>query len=133
MLRVLVTNTKGGCGKTTLATSLAAAFAVGGLRTALAEVDRQKSSLAWLRLRPQSAAAIEGLDWRKAPGEVGQGTQRLVIDAPANLRMAHIEGLIREADLVIVPMLASISVISPNQPSRQPLKRSSNAGLYRSM
>ena len=51
MLRVLVTNIKGGCGKTTIATNLAAAFAAGGFATGLAEVDRQRSSLSWLKLR----------------------------------------------------------------------------------
>ena len=44
MLTVLVTNTKGGCGKTTVATHLAAAFAGAGLKTALADADRQRSS-----------------------------------------------------------------------------------------
>ena len=101
MLRILVTNIKGGCGKTTLATNLAAAFAVGGLQTALAEVDRQRSSLGWLRLRREHHAPIQALDWRKAAGEVPDRTQRLVIDAPANMRMAHVEDLIREADLVL--------------------------------
>lgn len=108
MLRILVTNIKGGCGKTTLATNLAAAFAVGGLQTALAEVDRQRSSLGWLRLRREHHAPIQALDWRKAAGEVPDRTQRLVIDAPANMRMAHVEDLIREADLVLVPVLASV-------------------------
>lgn len=108
MLRILVTNIKGGCGKTTLATNLAAAFAVGGLQTALAEVDRQRSSLGWLELRRSAHASIRPLDWRKAAGEVPSGTQRLVIDAPANMRMGHVEDLIREADLVLVPVLASV-------------------------
>ena len=58
MIRVLVTNTKGGCGKTTVATNLAAAFAAGGLRTALAEVDRQRSALDWLAARPATADAL---------------------------------------------------------------------------
>jgi len=89
--RILVANRKGGCGKTTIATNLAAAFAAGGLTTALADVDRQRSGLDWLGLRPATAAPIARLDWHKEitepPGEV----QRLVIDAPAALRMSDVE------------------------------------------
>jgi chromosome partitioning protein len=108
MLRVLVTNSKGGCGKTTIAINLAASFAVAGFATGLAEADRQRSSLAWLSLRDGRARPIQGLDWRKEVGEASPALQRLVIDAPANLRMRHVEGLISEADLVVVPVLASV-------------------------
>ena len=108
MLRVLVTNIKGGCGKTTIATNLAAAFAAGGFATGLADVDRQRSSLSWLKLRDGHARPIQGLDWRKQVGEIPPGLRRLVIDAPANLRMRHVDDLIGEADLVVVPVLASV-------------------------
>jgi len=105
---ILVTNTKGGCGKTTIATNLAAAFANAGFATGLADVDRQKSSLGWLASRPATAAPVTGLDWRKATSKLPAGLQRLVIDAPAGVRIAHVEDLLKSADLVIVPVLASI-------------------------
>jgi chromosome partitioning protein len=108
MLRVLVTNIKGGCGKTTIATNLAAAFAVGGFATGLVEVDRQRSSLAWLKLRDGHGRPITGLDWRKEMVGAPPELRRLVIDAPANLRMRHVDELIGEADLVVVPVLASV-------------------------
>ena len=108
MLRVLITNIKGGCGKTTIATNLAAAFAAGGFITALAEVDRQRSSLSWLKLRNGQSRPIQGLDWRKEVGDTPPDLRRLVIDAPANLRMRHVDDLISEADLVVVPVLASV-------------------------
>lgn len=108
MLRILITNIKGGCGKTTIATNLAAAFAAGGFATGLAEVDRQRSSLSWLKLRDGHARPIQGLDWRKQVGEMPRDLRRLVIDAPANLRMRHVDDLIGEADLVVVPVLASV-------------------------
>jgi chromosome partitioning protein len=108
MLRVLVTNIKGGCGKTTIATNLAAAFSAGGFATGLAEVDRQRSSLGWMKLRDGRSRPITALDWRKEVGDAPSELRRLVIDAPANLRMRHVDDLIGEADLVVVPVLASV-------------------------
>lgn len=107
MLSVLVTNTKGGCGKTTIATNLAGAFAASGLRTALADVDRQKSASQWLAARPADAVPIVALDWRKAAGQVPADVQRLVIDAPAGLKLGQVDDLLTEADIVLVPVQAS--------------------------
>jgi len=98
---------KGGCGKTTIATQLAAAFANGGLATTLADVDRQRSSLGWLKRRPNTDAPIIGQDWTKSLGKPRKGCDRLVIDAPAALRMKQAEELILIADIVIVPVLPS--------------------------
>lgn len=107
-LAVLVTNIKGGCGKTTIATNLAAAFANAGFVTALADVDRQQSSLGWLASRPATAASILGLDWRKAATHAPAKVQRLVIDAPAGVRKSDVAELLPSADLVVVPILASV-------------------------
>lgn len=107
MIRILVSNLKGGCGKTTIAVNLAAAFARGGLATALADADRQRSALAWLALRPAELPPLAGLAWHKEPGPVPPGTARLVIDAPAALRGKEVEALLELADLVVVPVLPS--------------------------
>ena len=108
MLSVLVTNAKGGAGKTTLAVTLATAFAADGHATALADVDRQGSALGWLDLRPKDRPRIQGLDWHKSAGKPQDGVARLVIDAPAGVRLKHIDELQERADLVVVPVQPSL-------------------------
>ena len=107
MISILVTNTKGGCGKTTISTHLAAAFAAEGLDTALADADRQGSSLAWAGLRPRTVARITALDWADELVAPPRTTQRLVIDAAAAMKRKHVFELVRQADVIIVPVLPS--------------------------
>lgn len=105
MRTVLVGNIKGGCGKTTLATHIASAFAAKGLATAIGDCDRQRSSLNWLRRRPESLPPITGLDWSKDVGTAPKGLEWLVIDAPAAMHHKDVEDLIGISDIVVVPVL----------------------------
>src|SRR5918994_4204595 len=107
MIAVLVANTKGGCGKTTISTHLAAAFATPGRRPALADADRQHSSFQWTRLRPGNAAAITPLDWVDRLTDPPKGTECLVIDAAAAMKTKHVFALVKLADVIVVPVLAS--------------------------
>ena len=107
MRTILVANIKGGCGKTTIATHLAAAYAGAGHSTVLADVDRQRSALGWLTRRPVDAPALVGLDWTKDFSAAPKGTQRLIIDAPAALKTKQIVELVKMVDIVILPVLPS--------------------------
>ena len=86
----LVINSKGGSGKTTLATNLASYFAANGIPTTVMDYDPQGSSLNWLRLRPLHAPKIHGANaapqksgLRSIGMHVPADTQQLIIDAPA--------------------------------------------------
>ena len=101
---ILVANLKGGCGKTVIATTLAAALARTGARVALADADRQKSALRWTRRRP-----VDAVDWSKSK-DVGERPKKLdwlVIDAPGALRGGKAEELVAEARLLIAPLSPS--------------------------
>jgi chromosome partitioning protein len=107
MIAVLVANPKGGCGKTTISTHIAAAFANSGRRTALADADRQHSSFQWARLRPGTAAPIAPLDWASKLSDPPRGTECLVIDAAAAMKTKQVLELVKLADMIVVPVLAS--------------------------
>jgi chromosome partitioning protein len=109
MKTILVANRKGGCGKTIVAITLAAALAGQGKRVALADADRQKSASRWLRQRPESAAPIRAVDWTD-DGDFGDAPKKvdwLVIDAPGALTSGRATRLVAEAEAVIAPVLPS--------------------------
>ena len=109
MKTILVANQKGGCGKTLTAIHVAAALAQKGYRVALADADKQKSALHWLKQRPETAVAIQSLDWRheKSIGDAPNDLDYLIIDAPGALTGEHAEHLVAEAHAIIVPLQPS--------------------------
>ncbi len=108
MLTILVANMKGGSGKTTIATNLAAAYAGSGHVTVLADADRQQSSLRWTRDRPVTAALVGGVDWSKQVKSAPKGTRRLIIDSPAGMRTKRVDDLVRIADVILIPIVPSV-------------------------
>ncbi|MCV0426345.1 MAG: ParA family protein, partial [Roseibium sp.] len=97
MRKILVVNSKGGCGKTTIATNLAVALAARGEDVALADADRQKSCLSWIKRRPKEEAI----------GEKDRVLDSVVIDGPGGLRSEIAKTLIAQASDIVVPVLAS--------------------------
>ena len=63
--RILVLNPKGGSGKTTVSTNLAAYLANEGHYTALMDYDPQASSIRWLSKRPDDCPKIFGVEAHK--------------------------------------------------------------------
>lgn len=108
MRTILVTNAKGGCGKSTIATSLAAYYASEGYVTALADFDPQASSLDWLAERPDSYPPIKGLrSYDEGLTHLSRNCEYLIIDSPARSTGKELTALLRRAESVIVPLLPS--------------------------
>ncbi|MEO8672818.1 MAG: ParA family protein [Tahibacter sp.] len=109
MLKVLVASSKGGCGKTTLATHLAAHWAVEGRATVLVDADRLGSSQHWCEKRAGLASAILPIDgtrrgWRE---RIPDDAQRVVIDTAAGIRVEDVDELLDFVDAVLIPVLPS--------------------------
>ena len=108
MRHILVTNAKGGCGKSTIATSLAAYFASEGYATALVDFDPQASALTWLQQRPADYAPITGVaGYEHGLRGVPRNTEYVVIDSPAGTRGKELTELVRKSETIIVPVLPS--------------------------
>jgi chromosome partitioning protein len=109
MLKVLVASSKGGCGKTTIATNLAAYYALDGKNTVLVDTDRQGSSMRWCEKRVGTSAPVLPVSGVKGgwPARIPPDAQRVVIDAPAGIRASELDDLLDEAHALVIPVLPS--------------------------
>jgi chromosome partitioning protein len=114
--RILVTNAKGGCGKTTIATNLASYYASQNQNVRLFDHDNQGSSLAWIDRRSDDLNPVHGVDasknfdhrltrsWQlRVPPE----TDVAVIDTPAGVEVSELAALFQTNDSVLIPVLPS--------------------------
>lgn len=107
MRRIMLLNTKGGSGKSTLATTLAGYYAVQGKKVALADLDPQGSSIAWLESRPDDEPVIKGVPAWDGSLRAPRDTEYLIMDTPAGGFGKLLTAMVRRADTIIVPVQPS--------------------------
>ncbi len=105
MKHILVANSKGGAGKTTLATNLAGYFASLGKHVILNDLDRQQSSAQWLLRRPAAMPIIHSYHSRNKTQL--QTPEWIITDSPAGFRDEKLADAVKQADCVIVPIQPS--------------------------
>lgn len=120
MKKIIIMNAKGGCGKSTIATNIAAYYACHGVPAALFDHDPQGSSMQWLQRRPEHVESILGVaayqhsrsatrSWQmRVPPDI----QRVVIDTPAGLKGFELTEHLKGVDAIIIPVLPSSIDIS---------------------
>jgi chromosome partitioning protein len=110
---IAVVNRKGGSGKSTLATHIAAYCALRGAAVAIADIDRQQSTRAWLRQRKAQLAgeSMRITAWNVDPRSFVRppvGIDHVVIDTPGGLTGLDLARVVMYADALVVPIGASI-------------------------
>ena len=113
--KIIVLNTKGGCGKTTLATNHASYYALRGPPPTLIDYDPHGFSMRWLDKRPLSHPPVRGIAAYDQPDQ-GQGQPELSIDPestvvicdlPANIEVNDLYMHTHDADSILIPVLPS--------------------------
>lgn len=107
MRTLMFMNAKGGCGKSTLATNLAAYFALQGKNVVLTDFDPQQSSMEWLQARSPDRAEIMGIDGTTSPVRVSKNTDIVIFDVPAVTHGKELTTYVRKVDTIIIPVLPS--------------------------
>ena len=113
--KIVVLNPKGGCGKSTLATNIAACYALRGAMPAIMDYDPQGSTMAWLERRPAELPEIHGVAAYKKSMQatrswqlrVPEETRDLIVDSPASLSHDDLRELTRDSSSILVPVLPS--------------------------
>lgn len=114
--KIVVLNPKGGCGKTTLATNIAASYAMRGPAPTLVDLDPQGFSTRWLHRRPSDRPQIFGrsayqlkMQGRSAVRlETHPETETLVIDLPAALSPDELQDVTYDAGSILIPVMPSV-------------------------
>lgn len=113
--QIVVLNSKGGSGKTTVATNLAAYYAQAGFKTALMDYDPQGSSTFWLGKRSNPLPSIQSIPAHKYNHSVTKSwflraerdTQRVIVDSPAGLELTAARSMLDDATAILIPVLPS--------------------------
>lgn len=114
--RILIINGKGGCGKTTIATNLAVAYANRGLTVALVDNDPQASSTFWSEQRDPELPPVSLVPAHQRASMYQTQTyhnrmpldvDRVIVDGHSNARDRDLETLLKQSDVILVPLLPS--------------------------
>jgi len=107
MRSIMVLNSKGGPGKSTIATSIASYYATQGNKVVLADCDPQASTLEWLAARPSGRSTISGIDGSSGKFRVPRSADYIVYDTPAVVHGRELSAFLRRAQSIIIPVLPS--------------------------
>lgn len=106
---IAVINRKGGSGKSTMSTHLAAWLAGEGVAVMLGDVDRQQSTRTWLKRRDPRLPGIApwAID-QKNVLKVPPGVTHVVLDTPGGLHGFELAKVVMAANAILIPVCNSV-------------------------
>ncbi len=107
MNQIFVTNPKGGCGKTTIATHLASHYSNNGAKVLLVDHDAQKSSSDWYDCRPKKYLSMKLIASSVNTPVSTKGADVVIHDMPAAWTLEHVEEILHSDDKILIPVLSS--------------------------
>ena len=105
MRSIMVLNSKGGSGKSTISINLAVCYASLGKKGILADLDLQSSSLEWLTGRASGKKQITGVDASNGHFRALRSADYIIYDTPAAIPAKDITAYLRRAQSIIIPDL----------------------------
>jgi chromosome partitioning protein len=113
--KIVVLNTKGGCGKTTLATNLASFYALRGPPPTLLDYDPHGFAMRWLHKRATDRPIVHGIAAYEQPVQgpdridlqVDPDTATVIADLPASIPLDELHRHTHDADSILIPVLPS--------------------------
>lgn len=103
MAVIAVINTKGGAGKSTVTSHLAAYCAIRHSGVALCDLDQQRSTELWLKQRPEGSARIRGHSVANTFTHPPADARHVFIDTPSGFQGLTFLRVMMYADAVLVP------------------------------
>lgn len=115
MFTIAIVNSKGGAGKTTLATNIASYYASQSFVVAIKDYDSQGSSTYWHKRRGDMQPEIQCIPMFNQTTNATssflhhpkRGTEVLVIDSPSGIEMNSFKEVLAISDVIIIPVLPS--------------------------
>ncbi len=107
MRSIMVLNSKGGSGKSTVASNIASYYAAKGKKVLLVDFDSQGSCLDWLAARPSGRSSISGIDGSSGNFRAPRSADYVVYDTPAAVHGKELSNYLRRAQSIIIPVLPS--------------------------
>jgi len=108
MRKIMVLNSKGGCGKSTIATNLASYYAYYEEKNVtLVDFDPQGSSLDWLKVRSPEYTEIKGINGVTESVRFSKDTDIVIMDVPGRVEGKELANLVKRVETIIIPVLPS--------------------------